>query len=116
VPFKVTEAPIGDCEQLANNFRWTARTGLARIHTRRGKKTKMTNEVEQQETLAAADRNMAAFMEAEISRLKGRLEKTLARSHTSEHWEGMIEDCDIILSHLESRPPQDGPAKQLADR
>jgi hypothetical protein len=64
----------------------------------------MTNEMEQQPILADAGRNTKAFMEAKINRLKGRLEEKQARSHAAARWEGMIEDCEIILKHLESKP------------
>jgi hypothetical protein len=63
----------------------------------------MSNEMEQQATLANAGKNVAAFMEADFNKLKGRLEEKAARSHAAARWEGMIEDCQIILNHLESK-------------
>jgi hypothetical protein len=63
----------------------------------------MTNETTQQATGVDAGKSPTAFMEAKINQLKGRLEEKQARSHTSEQWEGMIEDCEIILKHLESK-------------
>jgi hypothetical protein len=58
--------------------------------------------MEQQATWAAAGSSTAALMEEKISRLKGRLAEKLARPHTRAHWKGMVEDCEIILNHLES--------------
>jgi hypothetical protein len=63
----------------------------------------MTNKMEQQATGAAAGESAAALMEEKINILKRRLEAKLARSHPKAHWEGMVEDCEIILNHLESR-------------
>jgi hypothetical protein len=63
----------------------------------------MTHELEEQTTLAAAGSGLAVSMEAEINRLKGRLEEKQARSHSTSRREGMIEDCEIILKHLESK-------------
>jgi hypothetical protein len=63
---------------------------------------KMTNQMEPQASWAAAGDKTAALMEEEINRLKGHFEEKLARSHTKAHWEGMVEDCEIILNHLES--------------
>ncbi len=63
----------------------------------------MTNRMEQQATGTAAGECTAAFMEEKIKRLKSRLEEKRARSFTEAYWEGMIEDCEIILNHLDSR-------------
>jgi hypothetical protein len=63
----------------------------------------MTNEIEQQVTLTAVEGSPAPLTEQEISRLKGLLEEKLARSHMRARWAGMVEDCEILLSHLESR-------------
>jgi len=68
----------------------------------------MSNDIEQQPTLAEDGKGMAEFMAAKIHRLKGRLEETRSRSHTRAHWQGMIEDCEIILNHLESKTPKAG--------
>jgi hypothetical protein len=64
---------------------------------------KMTNEIEQQATLATGEGSAEPLTQEEISRLKGLLEEKLARSHIRARWAGMVEDCEIILKHLESR-------------
>jgi hypothetical protein len=64
----------------------------------------MRNETEQQATLAAAEKTTVEFMQANINRLRGQLEEKRARSNSTAHWEGMIEDCAIILQHLETKP------------
>jgi hypothetical protein len=43
-----------------------------------------------------------SFIEAKITKLKGQLEEKLARSPRSEQWELMIDDCEIILKHLDT--------------
>jgi len=68
----------------------------------------MKNEIDQQAASTNAGKSTTAFTEENIKRLKGRLEEARARSHTRSHWEGMIEDCEIILNHLQSRKRTDG--------
>ena len=58
--------------------------------------------MEQEPNCAVAEENLTALTEEEINRLKGRFEEKLARSHSKARWEGMVEDCQIILTHLES--------------
>jgi len=64
--------------------------------------------MEQTTTSADDGINSAAFMEAKINKLKGRLQETLARSHAPAHWEGMLEDCEIILNHLDAKAKMAG--------
>ena len=63
----------------------------------------MRNDTDQQLSLADAGRNQTAFIEDKINRLKVSLEEKQARSHTTAKRKGMIEDCEIILKHLESK-------------
>jgi hypothetical protein len=63
---------------------------------------KMINENEQSANLAAGEESPEPLTEKEISRLKGVLEEKLARSHVRARWAGMVEDCEILLNHLES--------------
>jgi crotonobetainyl-CoA:carnitine CoA-transferase CaiB-like acyl-CoA transferase len=65
-------------------------------------KSKMSNKMENQGNWAATGRSTTAFSEEKIKKLKNRLEEARARSHTRSHWEGMLEDCEIILNHLET--------------
>ncbi len=64
----------------------------------------MTNEFEQQMPSPFGEESPEPLTEKEISRLKGILEEKLARSHMRARWAAMVEDCEILLSHLESRP------------
>lgn len=66
----------------------------------------MRNDMEQEKTLAEAEKTTAAFMQANINRLRGQLEEKRSRSGAAAHWEGMIEDCEIILKHLENKTPK----------
>jgi hypothetical protein len=60
---------------------------------------------------------MAALIEANIAQLKLRLEERVAHAHDRADWKEMIEDCDIILSHLEKRPIQEnGPVPRKSAR
>jgi hypothetical protein len=68
------------------------------------RKAKMTTEIELQEILPTGEGNMEPPTEEKIARLKRLLEEKLARSHIRARWAGMVEDCQIILNHLESRP------------
>jgi hypothetical protein len=73
------------------------------LRTKKGEK-KMTNQVAEQSISGAAGCSPAVFMEVEIKRLKRRLKEKQARSHSAAQWEGMIEDCEVLLKHLESKP------------
>jgi hypothetical protein len=68
------------------------------------RKAKMTTEIELQEILPTGEGNMEPPTEEKIARLKRLLEEKLARSHMRARWAGMVEDCQVILNHLESRP------------
>jgi hypothetical protein len=59
--------------------------------------------MEQQASKAVAGGTTVTLMEEKINRLKGRLEERLARSHSKALWEGMIEDCEIILDQLKPK-------------
>jgi hypothetical protein len=64
---------------------------------------KTTNEMDQQPNVGSAPGSTAPLTEEKITRLKNRLEGKLARSHAKARWAGMVEDCEIILSHLDSK-------------
>ena len=81
--------------------------GRRKINRRRienqeeSRNAKMTNKIEQPANLAAGEGSAAPLTEKEIIRLKGLLEEKMARSHIRGRWAGMVEDCEIILRHLE---------------
>jgi len=60
---------------------------------------------------------MAALIEANIAQLKLRLEERVAHAHDRADWKEMIEDCDLILDHLEKKPMQEnGPVPRKSAR
>lgn len=63
----------------------------------------MTNQMDQDATVVERENAAAVFTQEDIKNLKGRLEEKQARSHGTAHWKRMIEDCDLILEHLESK-------------
>jgi hypothetical protein len=87
-----------NCEQLFNIFQWTAQPERVKVSAT----LKVPFAMEQEPNCAVAEENLTALTEEEINRLKGRFEEKLARSHSKARWEGMVEDCQIILTHLES--------------
>jgi hypothetical protein len=62
----------------------------------------MTNGKQQESTGTAAEGFTAESMEKRITQLKGYLEEKRSRSCAKARWEGMIEDCELILNHLGS--------------
>jgi hypothetical protein len=66
-------------------------------------KVRIDKNMEQQATGAAAGESTLALTADKINRLKGGLEAKLAQPHVKAHWEGMFEDCEIILNHLASQ-------------
>ena len=94
-------AGLGD-KAIEQGSRTISRRKIAGPDERR--KAKMTNEIELQATLPAGEQSMEPLTEEKIARLKGLLEEKLARSHMRARWAGMVEDCQVILNHLESRP------------
>jgi hypothetical protein len=65
---------------------------------------KMKNQTEQKITLADSGAVTPAIMKEQINRLKGQLEAKLARTQSKARWEGMVEDCEILLNHLDPTP------------
>lgn len=67
----------------------------------------VANDMEQKPRRAVAEENSEALIKENISperisQLKGRLEEKLARAHSKDRWESMVEDCEVLLTHLES--------------